>query len=48
MKRVLLCFCVALFLCPAIYAQDVMTVVEGGEGASQVSSKIGGLSLGYI
>jgi hypothetical protein len=30
------------------FAQDVTTVVEGGEGRTQLSSNIGGISIGYI
>lgn len=48
MKKLLLCFCVTMFLCAGVHAQDVTAVVEGGEGRTQLSSNIGGISIGYI
>ena len=37
-----------LLLIGIVYAQDVVTVVKGDEQSTQVSSNIGGISLGYI
>ena len=48
MRKVVICYIVALLLASVVYADEVTTVVSGGGDTTQFSSEIGKLALGFI